>query len=41
VSYPLTEAATPSRADAAVSNVKIPQYRRRAIFQLDLTILEG
>jgi len=32
VSLPLTEAATPSRADAAVSKVEIPQYRRRAIF---------
>jgi len=32
VSLPLTEGATPSRADAAVSKVEIPQYRRRAIF---------
>ena len=32
VSLPLTQGATPSRADAAVSKVEIPQYRRRAIF---------
>jgi membrane protease YdiL (CAAX protease family) len=31
VSIPLTERATPSRADAAVSKVEIPQYTRRAI----------
>jgi uncharacterized protein len=31
-SLPLTEAAIPSRAGAAVSEVEIPQYRRRAIF---------
>jgi membrane protease YdiL (CAAX protease family) len=31
-SLPLTEAAAPSRADAAVSEVEIPQYRLRAIF---------
>jgi uncharacterized protein len=31
VSLPLTEGATLSRADAAVSKVEIPQYRRRAI----------
>jgi len=30
-SLPLTEGATPSRADAVVSTVEIPQYRRRAI----------
>ena len=32
VLLPLTEGATPARADAAVSKVEIPQYRRRAIF---------
>jgi uncharacterized protein len=32
VSLPLSERAIPSRADAAVSKVAIPQYRRRAIF---------
>ena len=31
VSLPLTEVATPSRAEAAVSEVEIPQYRRGAI----------
>jgi membrane protease YdiL (CAAX protease family) len=31
VSLPLTEGVTPSRADAAVSKVEIPQYRRRTI----------
>jgi CAAX protease family protein len=31
VSLPLTEEAVPSRADAAASEVEIPQYRRRAI----------
>ena len=32
VSLPLPEGATPAHADAAVSKVEIPQYRRRAIF---------
>jgi hypothetical protein len=32
VSLPLTEGGRASRADAAVSTVEIPQYRRRAIF---------
>jgi membrane protease YdiL (CAAX protease family) len=32
LSLPLTEGVTPSRADTAVSEVEIPQYRRRAIF---------
>jgi hypothetical protein len=32
VSLPLTQAAAPTRADAALSTVEIPQYRRRAIF---------
>jgi membrane protease YdiL (CAAX protease family) len=31
VTLPLTEGASPSHADAAVSKVEIPQYRRRAI----------
>jgi membrane protease YdiL (CAAX protease family) len=31
VSFPVTEGATLARADAAVSNVEIPQYGRRAI----------
>jgi hypothetical protein len=31
VSLPLTEATTPSRVDAAVSEDEIPQYTRRAI----------
>ncbi len=30
-SLPLTEGATQSHADAVVSTVEIPQYRRRAI----------
>src|ERR671936_2335136 len=32
VSFPLSERAIPSIADAEVSRVAIPQYRRRAIF---------
>jgi membrane protease YdiL (CAAX protease family) len=32
VSLPITEAASPARAEDAVSAVEIPQYRRRAIF---------
>jgi hypothetical protein len=31
VSLPLTEEAVPSRTDVAVSEVEIPQYRRRAV----------
>jgi hypothetical protein len=31
ISHPLTEGSTPDPKDAAVSNVEIPQYRRRAI----------
>jgi membrane protease YdiL (CAAX protease family) len=34
VSLPLTEETVPSRADAAVSGVEIPQYRRRAILAI-------
>jgi membrane protease YdiL (CAAX protease family) len=34
VSHPLPEGATPTHADAAVSEVEIPQYRRRAIFAI-------
>jgi hypothetical protein len=31
ISHPLTEGSTPAHTDTAVSNVEIPQYRRRAI----------
>ena len=34
VSYPLTEAAAPSRADAADSSIAIPQLGKRAILEV-------